>query len=174
MEKGENKKKTRRYGRHDILAAVRLIEEGSLRRDVLSQFGCSATTLGSWLRTYGSVSYHQNKRKTYSKTDKRSVVHAVTQGMSVRDAQVAYGITCPKLIKDWIRQFESEKFDLCESETGMSKKKKEQESEDVAALRQELELAKLKIEALNTLIDVAEDHLKIDIRKKSGAGRSSK
>ena len=52
--------------------------------------------------------------------------------------------------------------------------KKEQESDDIAALRRELELAKLKIEALNTLIDVAEDHLKIDIRKKSGAGRSSK
>lgn len=56
----------------------------------------------------------------------------------------------------------------------MAKKKKEQDPEDVTALRRELELAKLKIEALNTLIDVAEDQLKIDIRKKSGARRSSK
>jgi hypothetical protein len=33
---------------------------------------------------------------------------------------------------------------------------------------------KLKLKALNTLIDVAEEQLKIDIRKKSGARQSSK
>ena len=32
--------------------------------------------------------------------------------------------------------------------------------------------AELKIKALNTLIDVAEEQLKIDIRKKSGARQS--
>jgi transposase-like protein len=174
MEKGEIKKVVRRFARKDILSAVRLVEEGSARRDVLSQFGCSETTLGEWLRVYGSASYHQNKRKTYSKTEKRAVVQAFTNGMSLKEVSIAYGITSVKLIRDWVRQSEEEKFDLYVSEEVMAKKKKEQEPEDVAALRQELELAKLKIEALNTLIDVAEDHLKIDIRKKSGAGRSSK
>ena len=40
------------------------------------------------------------------------------------------------------------------------------------ALQKALQEAELKIKALNTLIDVAEEQLKIDIRKKSGAKQS--
>ena len=43
---------------------------------------------------------------------------------------------------------------------------------DTIALEKALQEAELKIKALNTLIDVAEDQLKIDIRKKSGAKQS--
>jgi hypothetical protein len=37
-----------------------------------------------------------------------------------------------------------------------------------------LQLAKLKIESLDAMIDIAEDRFKIDIRKKSGAKSSKK
>lgn len=37
-----------------------------------------------------------------------------------------------------------------------------------------LESAELKIQGLNTMIDLAEKELKISIRKKSGAGQSKK
>ncbi|WP_341904771.1 hypothetical protein [Fluviicola taffensis] len=174
MEKGEKQKVVSRYSRKTILEAVHLVESGVLRREIITRFGCAEVTLGEWMKTYGSQTYHQNKRRVYSKTEKRSIVNAVRNGMSLQEVQIAYGLKSTKLIGSWVRQFESEKFDLCVSEEVMAKKKKEQEPDDVAALRRELELAKLKIEALNTLIDVAEDHLKIDIRKKSGAGRSSK
>jgi transposase len=40
------------------------------------------------------------------------------------------------------------------------------------ALKKALEDAQLKISALNTLIDVAEDQFKIKIRKKAGARQS--
>jgi hypothetical protein len=40
------------------------------------------------------------------------------------------------------------------------------------ALKKTLEEAQLKISALNTLIDVAEDQFKIKIRKKAGARQS--
>jgi transposase len=40
------------------------------------------------------------------------------------------------------------------------------------ALKRALEEAQLKIRALNTLIDVAEDQFKIAIRKKAGARQS--
>jgi uncharacterized membrane protein YgaE (UPF0421/DUF939 family) len=40
------------------------------------------------------------------------------------------------------------------------------------ALKKALEEAQLKISALNTLIDVAEDQFKIKIRKKAGARQS--
>jgi transposase len=40
------------------------------------------------------------------------------------------------------------------------------------ALKKALEDARMKISALNTLIDVAEDQFKISIRKKAGARQS--
>ena len=54
----------------------------------------------------------------------------------------------------------------------MSKKKKVDTTSQTAALQKALQEAELKIKALNTLIDVAEEQLKIDIRKKSGARQS--
>ena len=57
----------------------------------------------------------------------------------------------------------------------MSKKPSDQlENDDVKALQKALEMANLKIKALDTMIDIAEEQLKIDIRKKSGAKQSSK
>jgi transposase len=48
----------------------------------------------------------------------------------------------------------------------------QEEDEEKKALRKALEEAELKIKALNTLIDVAEDQFKIPIRKKPGAKQS--
>jgi transposase len=80
-----------------------------------------------------------------------------------------------KTIRDWIAAFEREKAELCVSAPEiMSSKKTEKPSEDIEALRKELVLAELKIKALNVMIDIAEDQLKIDIRKKSGARQSGK
>jgi hypothetical protein len=42
---------------------------------------------------------------------------------------------------------------------------------DVKTLQEELRKAKLHNELLNAMIDIAEDQLKIDIRKKSGTKR---
>ena len=56
----------------------------------------------------------------------------------------------------------------------MAKKTKPVSQEESQALQKALEEAQMKIKALNTLIDVAEEQLKIDIRKKSGAKQSSK
>ena len=175
MEKGEKGVSGKRYSRKIAFEAVRLAEEGTSRKEIRERFGLGATTLDTWMREYGSEEYQQTKRKTYSKTEKRAVVNAVRNGMSVTEACIAYGLKSAKNVRDWICQWEAEKFDICVPEEAMAKKKQTEEpSEDVAALRRELELAKLKIEALNTLIDVAEDQLKINIRKKSGARQSSK
>ena len=46
--------------------------------------------------------------------------------------------------------------------------------EQIKELRRQLELSELKVEALETLIDLAEAQLKIDIRKKSGTKQSKK
>lgn len=175
MEKGEMTTKSRRYSRKIALEAVRLAEEGVCRKEIREKFNLGSQTLDSWMRRYGSQEYQQNKRRIYSKKERRAVINAVLhQGMSYREAQVAFGLCSVDSVRRWVKESLEEKPDLCEVVNPMAKNKKEQEPGDVAALRRELELAKLKIEALNTLIDVAEDQLKIDIRKKSGARRSSK
>ena len=44
----------------------------------------------------------------------------------------------------------------------------------IKELEAELRLSKLKVEALETMIDIAEDQLHVDIRKKSGSQRLKK
>ena len=44
----------------------------------------------------------------------------------------------------------------------------------IKQLKRQLELSQLKVEALETMIDIAEEQLQIDIRKKSGAKQSKK
>jgi hypothetical protein len=44
----------------------------------------------------------------------------------------------------------------------------------VKELEEQLRLSKLKVELLETMIDIAEDQLKIDIRKKSGSQQLKK
>ena len=71
------------------------------------------------------------------------------------------------------RGYNSEKVEICiETKPPMGKKKKAIDHASKAALEKALQEAELKIKALNTLIDVAEEQLKIDIRKKSGARQS--
>jgi 5-bromo-4-chloroindolyl phosphate hydrolysis protein len=70
---------------------------------------------------------------------------------------------------------EREKAELHRIATLMDKNEVRPEaisSQDVKALKKALEEAELKIKALNTLIDVAEDQFKIPIRKKPGARQS--
>ena len=56
----------------------------------------------------------------------------------------------------------------------MAKDKPSSKDLEKEALQKALLEAELRIKALNTLIDVAEEQLKIAIRKKSGAKQSSK
>lgn len=164
---------SRRYSHKIALEAVGLAEEGVCRKEIREKFNLGPQTLAAWMRRYGSQEYQQNKRRIYSKTERRSVVNNVVHhGMTCREAQIAFGLCSVETVRRWVKESEEKKTDLCVNTESMTKKR--QEPEDLTELRSELELAQLKIEALNTLIDVAEDQLKIDIRKKSGAKRSSK
>lgn len=46
--------------------------------------------------------------------------------------------------------------------------------QQVKELKRRLALSELKVESLETMIDIAEDELRVDIRKKSGAKQSKK
>jgi transposase-like protein len=151
---------------------VDLAAQGVPRRDLIDRYGMSGGSLKKWIANGGPGP----DRRSYSMAEKRAVLRAFQGGMGIKEIQIAYGISSPSLVQSWIRRFNEENTELCSSKgSEMGNKTTDQhDSPEVRALKKALEEANLKVRALDTLIDIAEQQLKIDIRKKSGAKRSSK
>ena len=167
--------KQSRYDKRLILKIVNEVENGLPRKEANRIYGLGKSTLHGWMREYGSMNYQQNiKRKTFSNLQKRTIVTAIEQGrLTIKEAKTAYNIKNAKIIRNWIVQYKSEKVEICiENTSPMAKDKPSSKDLEKEALQKALQEAELKIKALNTLIDVAEEQLKIDIRKKSGAKQS--
>ncbi len=120
------------------------------------------------------------KVKRYSDDFKQMVVKEYqTTSVSYKELREKYDIFGPNTIRQWVykfhgikpntRQIEISEQMQKESDNDSKKTKRELELEaKVAALEKKLSHEQLRLEALNTLIDVAEEQLKIDIRKKRG------
>ena len=165
--------KQQKFDKRLIAHIVELSEKGVPRRDLLSEYGMNSCTLTEWIKKYGSC---ESRPKTYTTAEKRSVVRAVESGMSVKQAQIAFNISYPSVIRGWIKKFKLENAELsiCKPIEVAKKNTETSEELELKALKKALEEANLKIRALDTMIDIAEEQLKIDIRKKSGARQSSK
>lgn len=169
--------KTDHYDKRLISKIVKEVENGLPRKEAIRIYNLGKSSLDGWMRTYGSLEYQeQTKRKTYTNLQKRTIVTAIEQGrLTIRDAKIAYNIKSEKSIRDWIKHYKSEKVEICiENTLPMANVKRSNQDLEKEALHRALQEAELKIKALNTLIDVAEDQLKVDIRKKSGAKQSQK
>jgi len=86
------------------------------------------------------------------------------------------GLKNKGVVKEFVKWYRMEqqktpKKELPHSDQAANSKAKGIQSleQELAALRKQLQLAELKTEALETMIDLAEEKLQIDIRKKSGA-----
>lgn len=169
--------KQSRYDKRLILKIVKEVENGLPRKEANRIYGLGKASLDGWMRDYGSPEYQEKiKRRSYTNLQKRTIVTAIEQGrLTIKDAKTAYNIKSEKIIRNWIVQYKSEKVEICiENTSPMAKDKPSSKDLEKEALQKALQEAELKIKALNTLIDVAEEQLKIDIRKKSGAKQSSK
>jgi transposase len=164
------------FSKQKILEVVAAVERGATRRELISRYGMAKSTLCDWMREHGSAAYHA-KIKPLSLTDRRSMVRSIEQGtMTLAEAKICYNLASTLVVKRYLREAEKEKAELQRIATLMDKNEVRSEaisSEDIKALKKALEEAELKIKALNTLIDVAEDQFKIPIRKKPGAKQSS-
>jgi transposase len=157
-----------------IKQVVEEVEGGLSPQEVYLKYQLRPHTLRDWIRKYGTADYVSCSRKKYSGELKRSVCRAVLGGrMTTAQAASAHQID-PQLLRQWIRQ---QKQELEPINTEVLKKTKSKSStppvsDELKALQEQLAYANLKIAALNTLIDVAEQQLKINIRKKPGAKQS--
>ncbi|MCX2679387.1 hypothetical protein OOZ15_05475 [Galbibacter sp. EGI 63066] len=106
--------KNGRYDKRLILKTVKEVEEGLPRKEANRIYGLGKSSLASWMQRYGSEHYHQNlKRKSYTNLQKRTIVTGIEQGrMTIKEAQIAYGIKTEKTIRTWLLRFKKEKVNL--------------------------------------------------------------
>lgn len=159
-----------------IKEAVASVEAGIRRQQVLEHYGISESCLTNWMRLYGSEDYHLKKKRSFTIQQKRSILQNVEQGrITVRQAMSMYSITGPGTINKWRQQFEQENMALIATNPIVMEQLPPNPSDlKSVELEKALAEAKLKIAALETMIDLAEQQFKIKIRKKSGAKQSPK
>jgi len=105
----------------------------------------------------------------------RIVKEYLETNKSIRELSENYGFGSGGTIYNWIRKFdisipndkEIHKQTIMLKESNKSKQEVELESK-LKKLESELAYERLRTEALNTMIDIAEDKFEISIRKKSG------
>lgn len=149
-----------------IRSIVEEVENGVSRKELCSRHGMSSATLGEWMTRYGSARYHQNKKKSFSQTERNVTARAVLEGrISAKQAALAKGVRTTT-IQRWMQQKQAQEADLSFLNPEVMPLK---DTVTDKALANELLEATLKIKALETMIDIAEQQFKIPIRKKSGA-----
>ena len=161
------------YKRVFIDQVVKSVEDGMLPSEAGRHYKVPLTTILGWMINYGSVEYNKSNRPV-SAGFKRKVLQAITGGMTTKEAMIAYSIKSEATIRRWRQEAKRENAELVSTIDSMADKKQQQDQNpgttaEVKALQAALREAELKIAALNTLIDVAEEQLKINIRKKPGA-----
>ena len=111
----------------------------------------------------------------YSDEFKKSVVDEVLKGvLNKEEARYKYGIKGSSAVLNWIRKFDvSNSLEMKKKRTPQPKETTQLEAEN-KRLREELELERLRVLSLNVMIDLAEEHFKVPIRKKSGAKQLKK
>lgn len=187
MENGKGASSKIRFGnrgKHDkrfIAQVLDEVQQGKPRALICEEYGIYLATLRNWLRNNKLGLYSIETKAVVSKQTKRSVVRAYTSGqMTMQQIQKTYGIKSATSVREWVRQFERENDELAAVNDNLEMKKKKPaqavqtpEQAELKALKKALADAELKVAALNTLIDVAEEQLNINIRKKPGAKQSN-
>lgn len=121
------------------------------------------------------------RQPVFDQAFKSTICLEVLSGnLSYSEAKAVYGIKGQGTIRRWVKQYQDQTGSVnlhfmndTDSNThSIDPKEGGDKSEDLQRKNDKLEaalkLAKLKITALETMIDIAESYLNIDIRKKSG------
>ena len=160
-----------------IRQVIDQLEGGMPVRELVLANNLKRKTVAAWIQKYASAEY-KNSLKRPSRSLKRSVARAIHSGtITIAEARDLYKVSSTA-IKEWLALYQlQENGDLEANNIPILNKRKsgptkQPDNEQIKALQQQLSDAQLKIAALNTLIDVAEEQLKINIRKKPGAKQS--
>lgn len=118
----------------------------------------------------------------YTDQQKRAIIQDfLTSGKSIKEIHAKYNLRGHSMIQDWMFKFGLRKKNENSIERNPILKKEkitipsvEIHPNRIKELVQQLEDEKVRTLLLETIIDLAEEKLKIDIRKKSGAKQLKK
>ena len=112
------------------------------------------------------------EQKGFSKAEKRWIVRELQSGrMTMGEAKTHFADRSKNpesLIKNWLRDYQPEIDFTLPVMTEKEKQKLDVAHKRMKELEKQLEDAQMKNIALETMIDLAEEKLRISIRKKSG------
>jgi len=118
----------------------------------------------------------------YEASLRRKVCEELLSGtITAKEVSTKYNIPGGSTVIRWLKKYQEEQAELAKLPS-MSTEPVKSETNDLSAnsaedyrkLQEELKLARLKVAALETMIDIAEDQFNIEIRKKSGTKPSEK
>lgn len=112
----------------------------------------------------------RGRKYQYEFSFKRKVCEELLQGqITIPELARKYNLSGGGTIYRWVKWYQEEQSELVSSQPmSNSPENNPNEEPDKTAIQKELELAKAKIATLETMIDIAEEQFKIEIRKKSG------
>ena len=126
--------------------------------------GLALGTVGKWLESYG----RKDKRQRRSPAEKSTIIREILSGRStISEVQLKYNIECRDTITLWIREYKKSEQEL--TAEIMEDAGAGEQGVQPSDLQKELEMARLKIRALEIMVDIASGQFKVDIRKKFGA-----
>jgi hypothetical protein len=112
------------------------------------------------------------EKQTFSKAERRWIVREIQSGrLTIADARERFYFSSKNpdsLIRTWMQRYSSDVLLTLPIMTEKERQKVESLQKQLRELEKQLEYAQMKNVALETMIDLAEDQLKIVIRKKSG------
>lgn len=107
----------------------------------------------------------------YEVSFRRWLVCQIDQGqMSFEEARERFGLSAEykKIIRKWQEKYSDELHASLQAMTSKELADQKALKDRIQALEKQLELAQMKNVGLNTMIDIAEQDYKLEIRKKSG------
>lgn len=179
MNKEESKKGQKKSGYHVYpmsvkKQAVEEYEKGLSSSQALCQrLGISIPALHGWRRQVRKYDDNVNLKirpQSPEELKLRVVRGIITRAFTVEQASIQYNVTKGS-IKKWIEKYSSQLADINEELVPKKQDKSPADQNRIRQLERALEDANLKIIGLETMINIAEKDLKIDIRKKSGTKR---
>jgi transposase len=148
----------------------------SLRREYQI---AGSTTIQKWLMQIGLYSPHNTvvTNGSYSITFKRQVAYEVQSGaLTMEEARRKHQIKGSSTVSRWCKKYNMIQFTPVSNRKVMKDQVEQEKAlkQRIKELEKQLQESELKREVLDTMINMAERTMKIDIRKKSYTHQSPK
>lgn len=160
--------------------AIEELDSGEFNQsEIAAKYGVTNSTISNWRH---QIQVHEGGVDPVEATlDMVLVANQIISGYLTKEEAIEeYGFTKPFRIRYWVDRVRKKNNDARSrgelpkvTFSGMINRSKS-DNKAITALEDALESARLRILALETLIDVAERDLGVDIRKKPGTKQSKK